>query len=113
MVLFITDSVLLQLIIIIIINLFGWTILVPYLRRHPRFQQVTTDTPQFLLIFFIPFNCMYTYIHVASYIVKLQCLLSDLYSIIAIVVPETSMYISSYHYHCAIVRYRRGLMSSG
>ena len=42
--------------IIIIVNLFGWSILVPYLRRHPLLQQLTTDTPQFLLMLFIPIH---------------------------------------------------------
>lgn len=36
------------------IGLIGWSILVPYLRRHPLLQQFATDTPQFLLILFIP-----------------------------------------------------------
>ena len=45
-----------------IIGLTGWSILVPYLRRHPLLQQFTTDTPQFLLILFIP-----THAHVMSH----------------------------------------------
>ena len=47
-----------------IIGLIGWSILVPYLRRHPLLQQFTTDTPQFLLILFIP---THTHTHVMSH----------------------------------------------
>ena len=40
--------------VLFIVILLGWCILVPYLRRHPLLQQLTTDIPQFFLILFIP-----------------------------------------------------------